>query len=61
MFQPDCPYDRGGRDPQSIRDDFWDLTRGEGFDPDTILDKLANFLPADTLAEFLDDFAMGRI
>jgi hypothetical protein len=61
MYQPEMPYDPGNCEPQLIRDDFWDLTRSEGYDPDDILDRLANFLPTDTLKDFMNDLAMGRV
>lgn len=47
--------------PADIRGDFWDLTREQGMDPQDVLDRLAAYLPADNLAEFMDDLAMGRI
>jgi hypothetical protein len=60
-FQPDCPYLSEGLAPQDIRDDFASLTEEWGEDPAAVLRALAGFLPAATLAEFLDDSAMGRI
>jgi hypothetical protein len=60
-FQPDCPYVWEGLAPQQIRDDFASLTEEWGEDPAAVLRALAGFLPTDTLAEFLDDSAMGRI
>jgi hypothetical protein len=60
-FQPEHPYVSEGLTPQEIRDDFASLTDEWGQDPAAVLRALAAFLPADTLAEFLDDSAMGRI
>ena len=60
-FQPDCPYLSEGLAPQQIRDDFASLTEEWGEDPAAVLRALAGFLPAATLAEFLDDSAMGRV
>ena len=62
MFQPDQPYDPDNNLPSpDIREDFSGLTYEQGFDPQSILDRLASFLPADTLREFMDDLAMGRV
>jgi hypothetical protein len=60
-FTFDQPYDSASLDPADIRGDFWDLTREQGMDPQSVLDRLASYLPTDTLEEFLDDLAMGRI
>ena len=60
-FQPDCPYVWEGLAPQDIREDFAGLCFEHGQDPQATLDRLAAYLPADTLGEFLDDLAMGRI
>jgi hypothetical protein len=61
MFTFDLPYDSTGMAPADIRGDFWDLTREQGMDPQAVLDRLAAYLPADKLAEFMDDLAMGRV
>ena len=61
-FIPDQPYDPANDlPPADIREDFSDLTFGAGFDAQSLLDRLAVWLPADRLAEFMDDLAMGRI
>jgi len=61
-FQPDTPYDPADDlPPADIREDFSDLTYGAGFDAQSLLDRLAVWLPADRLREFMDDLAMGRI
>ena len=60
MFQFDEPYVRPS-DPSQVRDDFYGLTRDLCLDPQELLDKVASFLDCDTLAEIMDDLAMGRI
>jgi hypothetical protein len=60
-FVFDRSYDSANLPPQEIREDFSDLCFGQGMDPQDLLDKLASYLPADKLAEFLDDLAMGRV
>jgi hypothetical protein len=61
-FSPDQPYDpANGLPAPDIREDFSGLTFEAGFDPQSLLDRLAVWLPADTLREFMDDLAMGRI
>jgi hypothetical protein len=55
------PYEYGDLSPADIREEFAGLCFEHGQDPQTVLDSLAAYLPADTLAEFLDDLAMGRI
>jgi hypothetical protein len=55
------PYQWGDLPPQEIREDFAGLCFEHGQDPQTVLDSLAAYLPADTLAQYLDDLAMGRI
>ena len=57
----DQPYLWGDLPPQDIREDFAGLCFEHGQDPQATLDRLAAYLPADTLGEFLDDLAMGRI
>jgi hypothetical protein len=62
MFQLDQPYDPSNVLPSpDIREDFSDLTYGQSFDPQSVLDSLAAWLPADQLRDFMDDLAMGRI
>lgn len=61
-FIPDNPYDPSDNLPApDIREDFSDLTYGAGFEAQSLLDRLAVWLPADRLREFMDDLAMGRI
>ena len=61
-FQPDTPYDPADDlAAPDIREDFSDLTYGAGYDAQCLLDRLAVWLPADRLREFMDDLAMGRI
>jgi hypothetical protein len=55
------PYQWGDLPPADIREDFAGLCFEHGQDPQTVLDSLAAYLPADTLAQYLDDLAMGRI
>ena len=57
----DEPYQWGDLPPADIREDFAGLCFEHGQDPQATLDRLAAYLPADTLGEFLDDLAMGRI
>ena len=57
----DEPYQWGDLPPADIREDFAGLCFEHGQDPQAMLDRLAAYLPADTLGEFLDDLAMGRI
>lgn len=62
MFQFNEPYDPGNDlPPADIREDFSDLTFSQSLDPQGVLDRLAVWLPADKLREFMDDLAMGRI
>jgi hypothetical protein len=57
-FQPDSPYDPADDlAAPDIREDFSDLTYGAGYDPQSLLDRLAVWLPADRLREFMDDLA----
>ena len=60
-FVFDQPYLWGDLAPQDIREDFAGLCFEHGQDPQVVLDSLAAYLPADTLAQYLDDLAMGRI
>ena len=62
MFTPDQPYDPADNlPPAGIREDFSGLTYEAGYNPQRLLDRLAVWLPADRLAAFMDDLAMGRI
>ena len=62
MFQFNEPYDPADDLPApDIREDFSDLTYGQGLNPQGVLDSLACWLPADKLREFMDDLAMGRV
>jgi hypothetical protein len=61
MFTFDHPYEAADLSPADIRNDFWDLTNDHGMAPQDLLNRLAAFLPADTLADFMDDLAMGRV
>lgn len=61
-FYPDQPYDPSNDLPSpDIREDFSGLTFEHGYDSQEMLDRLAGWLPADKLREFMDDLAMGRI
>jgi hypothetical protein len=60
-FTFDQPYEAAGLPPQEIREDFSDLCFGQGMAPQDVLDRLAAYLPADKLAEFMDDLALGRV
>jgi hypothetical protein len=51
-------YDRPA-EPQLVRNDFAELA--ELSNPAELLASLANTLPADVLAEFIDDRLMGRV
>jgi len=59
-FQFDQPYESQNLRSQEIRDDFAQLVE-DSCDSDRILRSLAGHLPASDLAEFMDDFAMGRV
>ena len=59
-FQSNEPYESEGLTPQQIRNDFAQLVE-ESCDPDRILRSLAGHLSASDLAEFMDDYAMGRV
>ena len=62
MFQFNEPYDPADDlPPAGIREDFSDLTFSQNLDPQGVLDRLAVWLPADKLREFMDDLAMGRV
>jgi hypothetical protein len=60
-FTPGQPYADQGLPSPDIKEDFAGLCFEHGYDPQGLLDRMASFLPADTLEEFLDDLAMGRI
>ena len=55
------PYQWENLPPADIREEFAGLCFEHGQDPQATLDRLAAYLPADTLGEFLDDLAMGRV
>ena len=58
MIQFNEPYEFEGKEPQEIRDDFFEMAEGcEVY----LLRALANQLSADTLGKFIDDHAMGRV
>ncbi len=60
MFEFNEPYEQ--TEPNVIRSDFAELIAG--YHPDDIealLFKLACYLSTDTLREFMDDLAMGRV
>ena len=62
MFTPNEPYDPINSMPSAdIREDFSGLTFEHGYDPQHLLDTIAVYLSADSLREFMDDLAMGRI
>jgi hypothetical protein len=56
MFLEDQPYIES--DPSTVRDDSWFVSQDC---PDYALAALGRWLPADTLADFMDDLAMGRV
>ena len=56
MFIENQPYSEN--DPSTVRDDFWLVSQDS---PDYALAALTRWLPADTLADFMDDLAMGRV
>jgi hypothetical protein len=58
MFQFYGPYEE--TDPQTIREDMLQFGSNEYSAMSTLL-KLATYLPTDTLREFMDDYAMGRV
>jgi hypothetical protein len=45
-------------DPSTVRDDFWFVSQDC---PDYALAALGRWLSTDTLADFMDDLAMGRV
>jgi len=47
--------------PNAIRDDFASITDDYLLDPQTLLDKLAAYVPTDTLRNFMNDLAMDRV
>ena len=60
-FQPETPYVSDNLPPADIREDFAGLAFEAGYDPQTLLDAMACWLPTATLADFMDDLAMGRL
>jgi len=60
-FQPETPYLSADLLPSHIREDFAGLAFEAGYDPQTLLDAMAHWLPTATLADFMDDLAMGRL
>lgn len=58
MFTINEPYDQA--DPQTIRADFAELSF-DLFNADDLLQRLACYVSTDTLREFMDDLAMGRV
>jgi hypothetical protein len=60
-FQPETPYLSANLPPADIREDFAGLAFEAGYDPQTLLDAMACWLPTATLADFMDDLAMGRL
>lgn len=65
-FEWDQPYDASGKEPQQIRNDFAEMIcvnddKNHPGIESRILDGLTCWLPASTLAEFMDDLAMGRV
>lgn len=58
MFTINEPYDQA--DPQTIRADFAELSF-DLFNSDDLLQRLACYVSTDTLREFMDDLAMGRV
>jgi hypothetical protein len=59
MFEFNEPYEES--DSQAIRADFAELVLVYDPNVDGLLNSLANYLPTDTLREFMDDLAMGRV
>ena len=60
-FTPDQPYDFADLPSADIREYFADLCFTHNQDPQDMLDKLAGYLSASMLGEFMDDLAMGRV
>ena len=65
-FEWDQPYEGSDKEPQQIRNDFAEMIAANDDKnhpgiQDRVLDSLACWLPASTLAEFMDDLAMGRV
>ncbi len=52
-------YDSVGKHPQEIRNDFIELSDYRS--PEALLKAIASQFNTDLLAEFIDDFSMGRI
>ena len=47
--------------PQEIRDEFASLWEDEVIGKEYLLRALSNYVSTDTLAQFMDDLAMGRV
>ena len=65
-FKWDQPYDASSKTSQEIRDDFSEMIvanddKNHPGIEGRILDGLADWLPSETLAEFMDALAMGRL
>jgi len=56
MFLEDQPYLES--DPSTVRDDFWLVSQDC---PNYALAALGHWFSTDTLADFMDDLAMGRV
>jgi hypothetical protein len=56
IFLENQPYIES--DPSTVRDDFWLVSQDC---PDYALAALTRWLPTDTLADFMDELAMGRV
>ncbi len=54
-----APYESTDKHPQEIRNDFLSLT--ETCDANYLFKAVASQFNTDQLAEFIDDFSMGRI
>ena len=59
MFEFNEPYEQS--EPNIIRSDFAELMATYDSDCEPLLHKLACYLSTDTLREFMDDLAMGRV
>lgn len=59
MYQPNHTYRQSL--PQAIRDDFVSITDDGLYDSQTLLNKLAAYVPTDTLRSFMNDLAMDRV
>jgi hypothetical protein len=59
MFEFNEPYEES--DPDVIRADFAELPDYYADNAEALLSSLAYYLPTDTLRDFMDDLAMGRV